>query len=360
LPIRVGDADPAPRIISIPAATRLASIAAHIAISRSRIAFIASLRVAINASRISSSKISATTTIESAARAVDNTATNPNPLTATNRVACAGARACAIGTVGIGAPAPHAPPRTPSNAPRMTFRPPSRVAPSAPIPSTPRVVLVPVPRARSSRAARAEARHRARAARPARPPARRRVVASSPRATRSADFADRAIARSRFVDDPRARFDARDRTSRFRGRSTRAPTDGDRAIEVRRRPSREVRRARSNLAISGSIDARADRAIAPTARQNTARVDDRHAARARETRGARRRREATRGDDDDARARGEATTTRAREATRETFVGLANDRSRGARDDGDARRRRATATRGRGRGLTETRCGFGG
>jgi hypothetical protein len=254
LPIRVGDADPAPRIISIPAATRLASIAAHIAISRSRIAFIASLRVAINASRISSSKISATTTIESAARAVDNTATNPNPLTATNRVACAGARACAIGTVGIGAPAPHAPPRTPSNAPRMTFRPPSRVAPSAPIPSTPRVVLVPVPRARSSRAARAEARHRARAARPARPPARRRVVASSPRATRSADFADRAIARSRFVDDPRARFDARDRTSRFRGRSTRAPTARS------RRP-----------------------------RQNTARVDDRHAARARETRGARRR-----------------------------------------------------------------------
>ena len=74
MPIRVGDADPAPRIICIPAATRLASIAAHIAISRSRIAFIASLRVAINASRISSSKISATTTIESAARAVDNTA----------------------------------------------------------------------------------------------------------------------------------------------------------------------------------------------------------------------------------------------------------------------------------------------
>jgi len=260
----------------------------------------------------------------------------------------------------------------------MTFRPPSRVAPSAPIPSTPRVVLVPVPRARSSRAARAEARHRARAARPARPPARRRVVASSPRATRSADFADRAIARSRFVDDPRARFDARDRTSRFRGRSTRAPTDGDRAIEVRRRPSREVRRARSNLAISGSIDARADRAIAPTASEHRARRRPSCCARSRDerceatTRGdarRRRRRARARRGDDDARARGDARDVRrvgersiaGREGRRRRATATRDGDARArARTDGDAVWFRGVGWGVRARGATDVRGGRGG
>ena len=260
----------------------------------------------------------------------------------------------------------------------MTFRPPSRVAPSAPIPSTPRVVLVPVPRARSSRAARADARHRARAARPARPPARRRVVASSPRATRSADFADRAIARSRFVDDPRARFDARDRTSRFRGRSTRAPTARSRDRGSSTTLARGSTRAIEPRDFGVDRRARRPRDRADRASEHRARRRPSCCARSRDerceatTRGdarRRRRRARARRGDDDARARGDARDVRrvgersiaGREGRRRRATATRDGDARArVRTDGDAVWFRGVGWGVRARGATDVRGGRGG
>ena len=210
-------------------------------------------------------------------------------------------------------------------------------------------------------------RRRASSSFPSRAPARR-----APRAPK------RVTARAPPARRARPRDDASSRRRPARRAVPTSPTDGDRAIEVRRRPSREVRRARSNLAISGSIDARADRAIAPTASEHRARRRPSCCARSRDerceatTRGdarRRRRRARARRGDDDARARGDARDVRrvgersiaGREGRRRRATATRDGDARArARTDGDAVWFRGVGWGVRARGATDVRGGRGG